>query len=619
MGVVFKARDPLIGRLIALKTITASVADDPGLLERFRGEAKAAGALQHPNIVTIYEMGEAEGVPFIAMEYLEGESLAALISRRAPLPLAQKVGYLVQTCRALQYAHRRGVIHRDIKPANIVVTTEGVVKVVDFGIARLTDSSKTQTGTLLGTLAYMSPQQLRGGRADARSDIWSMGVVLYELVTGRRPFQGENHAALLLSILQNDPVPLRDVLGECPYQLDAIVRRTLAKDDASRYQSMEELLLELKSAWAALHLNKAGEAPAEATPTAVHEYAMQPAARLARTQIAPPPEKIGQKIGPRNAPARNAPAQNSPAKIPPASALPATLKAASIPSVPIAPRTPAPQPSSPRSANLALANLLRGKSWRHGIAFAAIGLAVLAGIEFGVTHVPAHFSPGTSLPVTSNAPEPPSAPPSTPHDPVPAAASAIEDRPAGDGQATPDAQFNAALSHFNQAVAAKDAGSLKLRVRPEFQQIAQGGGPRAQDAASYLSSAIPTALRRLTPWPSIGCGINVPDRVNDEEVLSGGFVACGVLDPPNLQWVQFSWPEFPARARQAGLDNGVAMLSLAVDRRGVVVGAWSRAKRDSYGFVDSALQAALKWKVSVPRAAGKPVETQISVDVLFSQ
>src|SRR4029077_14364305 len=187
MGVVFKAQDPLIGRLIALKTITASVAEDPGLLERFRGEAKAAGALQHPNIVTIYEMGEADGAPFIAMEYLEGESLDALISRGAPVPLTQKVGYLVETCRALQYAHRRGVIHRDIKPANIVVTVEGAVKVVDFGIARLTYSSKTQTGTLLGTLAYISPQQLRGNRADARSDIWSVGVVLYELLTGRRP------------------------------------------------------------------------------------------------------------------------------------------------------------------------------------------------------------------------------------------------------------------------------------------------------------------------------------------------------------------------------------------------------------------------------------------------
>ena len=191
MGVVFKARDPLIGRLVALKTITTLAADDPDMVERFWREAKAAGALQHANIVTIHDMGEADGVPFIAMEYLEGESLATLISRGAPLSLTEKVGYLVQTCRALQYAHRRSVIHRDIKPANIVLTVEGVIKVVDFGIARVSDVSHTNTGTLLGTLGYMSPQQIRGKRADGLSDIWSVGVVLYELLTGRRPFKEE--------------------------------------------------------------------------------------------------------------------------------------------------------------------------------------------------------------------------------------------------------------------------------------------------------------------------------------------------------------------------------------------------------------------------------------------
>jgi serine/threonine protein kinase len=598
MGVVFKAHDPLIGRDIALKTITASVAEDPGLLERFRGEAKAAGALQHPNIVTIYEMGEAEGVPFIAMEYLEGESLAALISRGAPVPLAQKVEYLVQTCRALQYAHRRGVIHRDIKPANIVVTLEGMVKVVDFGIARLADASKTQTGTLLGTLAYMSPQQIRGEHADARSDIWSVGVVLYELLTCRRPFQGENHAALLLSILQDDPVPLRELLGECPHQLDAISRRTLAKDDAARYQSMEELLLELKSAWAALHLKRAREAPAEAARTAAHEYTLQSVASHARTQIAPP----GEKVGRRNLPAKNLPS----------SALAATPKATSILSVPITATVLEPKPSSPSPASLALAKPVKARSWQRGIAFAAIGLTVLAGIGLEANRVRVHSSAAAPLPVASSPPEPQSNAPEA----VPAAVSAIEDRPASAEKSTPDGQFNTALAHFNQAVAAKDAASLKLRVWPEFQQIAQGGGPHAKDAARYVSSAIPQAVRSMTPWPPIGC-VDVPDPETDVEFSA--YVACGVLDPPKPQWVQFSWPEFPVRARQAGLDNGVAMLSLTVDQRGAVIGAWSRVQPDSYGFANSAMQAALKWKTTVPRAAGKPVGTQFSVDVPFSR
>src|SRR5438309_11882023 len=175
MGVVFKGRDPLIGRAVAVKTITSAVAESADLLERFYREARAAGGLQHPNIVTIYELAESGGAPFIAMEYLEGKSLEKIVARKPALPLVTTLGYVVQACRALDYAHRRGVIHRDIKPANIVVTRDGVVKVVDFGIARLADTSKTQTGTLLGTLAYMSPEQIRGERAaDASVDIWSM-------------------------------------------------------------------------------------------------------------------------------------------------------------------------------------------------------------------------------------------------------------------------------------------------------------------------------------------------------------------------------------------------------------------------------------------------------------
>src|SRR5579864_2022131 len=182
MGVVFKGSDPLIGRAVAVKTITSGVAENSDLLERFYREARAAGGLQHPNIVTIHELAESDGAPFIVMEYLEGESLEKLIARKPALPLATKVGYVVQACRALDYAHRRGVIHRDVKPANIVVTRDGVVKVVDFGIARLGPTSNTQTGMLLGTLAYMSPEQVRGQHFDARSDVWAMGVVLYELI-----------------------------------------------------------------------------------------------------------------------------------------------------------------------------------------------------------------------------------------------------------------------------------------------------------------------------------------------------------------------------------------------------------------------------------------------------
>ena len=252
MGVVFKARDPLIGRSVAVKTITAGVANNPDLLERFHREAKSAGLLQHPNIVTVYELSESDGSPFIAMEYLEGESLEQVIASRLPLPLAQKLGYFVQACRAFDYAHSRGVVHRDIKPGNIMITTDGAVKVVDFGIARIMDTSKTQTGSLLGTLAYMSPEQLRGQAADERCDIWSLGAVLYECLAYRKPFTGENHGALIRSILDDQPPSLHELAPECPSNLETVVHRALCKDTAARYQTMEKLLLDLEPIWSQL-------------------------------------------------------------------------------------------------------------------------------------------------------------------------------------------------------------------------------------------------------------------------------------------------------------------------------------------------------------------------------
>ena len=252
MGVVFKARDPLIGRSVAVKTITAGVAKDPDLLARFYREAKSAGLLHHPNIVTVYELSESEGLPFIAMEYLEGESLEQVVVRRSPLPLAQKLGYIVQACRAFDFAHRRGVVHRDIKPANIMITMEGVVKVVDFGIARIIDTSKTQTGSLLGTLSYMSPEQLRGQSADERCDIWSLGAVLYECMSYRKPFTGDNHGALLRSILEDEPPSIQEVAPECPANLKKVVDRALCKELSDRYQTVDELLLDVEPIWSEL-------------------------------------------------------------------------------------------------------------------------------------------------------------------------------------------------------------------------------------------------------------------------------------------------------------------------------------------------------------------------------
>jgi serine/threonine protein kinase len=245
MGVVYRAHDPIINRLVALKTITSRVAEDPAMLERFYREAQSAGGLQHPNIITIHDMGEEGNIPFIAMELVEGENLEQLITRRAPLSVSLKLVYATQACRAFAYAHARGIIHRDIKPGNVMLNKEGTVKVVDFGIARVLEASKTQTGMLIGTFAYMSPEQYQGEHADARSDIWSFGVLFYELLCYQRPFTGDSPVSLLRSICEREPEPLSKFLPDCPTELENILSKALQKSPSQRYQSMEDILLEL--------------------------------------------------------------------------------------------------------------------------------------------------------------------------------------------------------------------------------------------------------------------------------------------------------------------------------------------------------------------------------------
>jgi serine/threonine protein kinase len=263
MGIVYKARDPLIGRMVALKTITSGLSNKPELLERFYQEARSAGALQHPNIVTIFELGKEGDTPYIAMEFLEGDSLEKIVHRQDNLPLSKKIGFMSQICSALDYAHKHGVIHRDIKPGNIMLTKDGTVKVVDFGIARLVDTSKTQTGLMIGTPAYMSPQLLRGERADERADIWALGVMLYEMIAYQRPFQGDNPAALMWKIISEQPKPLREVAPGCPEEIEEVVGKMLEKEAMLRLQTMEDVLLELDPLYKRLQRDRLGELVAQ--------------------------------------------------------------------------------------------------------------------------------------------------------------------------------------------------------------------------------------------------------------------------------------------------------------------------------------------------------------------
>ena len=241
MGVVYRAYDTLLQRTIALKVISASIEDNPELRERFFREARAAGQLSHRNIITIHDLGEHEGQPYLAMEYLTGVDLQRRLSGPEPMTLSRKLQIATEICEGLAYAHRHDVIHRDIKPANIFITDDGVVKILDFGLARMVASEVTASRMVLGTLNYMAPEQVRGERVDSRADIFSFGVVLYEMLSGRKAFQGDSYATTLFKILQEVPEPLLQIDGSLPPDLVAIVERALAKARDERYQDLTEL------------------------------------------------------------------------------------------------------------------------------------------------------------------------------------------------------------------------------------------------------------------------------------------------------------------------------------------------------------------------------------------
>ena len=245
MATVYKAHDPDIGRTIAIKFLHASLCEDAQYRGRFLREARAAGILSHPNIATVHDVGEIEGRPYMAMELLEGDPLSDLMTGGTLFPLREVVEIGIQLARALDYAHSKGIIHRDIKPANIVRLTGGnIIKVTDFGIAHMASSSMTQhtqMGDLLGTPQYMSPEQTLGQKIDGRSDLFSAGVVLYQLLTGLRPFDGDSIVALMLKIAKDEPTPIEKLRNDVPPALRRVVERCLSKQPDRRYQNGREL------------------------------------------------------------------------------------------------------------------------------------------------------------------------------------------------------------------------------------------------------------------------------------------------------------------------------------------------------------------------------------------
>ncbi len=270
MGVVYKARDPLIDRVVAIKTINLGLAlDEKEEYEgRFYQEARAAGRLNHPNIVTIYDVGKSGNIAFIAMEFLQGSELRDLLREERSMPVSQIIEIVAQVAEGLSYAHQHGIVHRDIKPSNIMLVRDGRIKITDFGIARMPSSAvHTQTGMVLGSPKYMSPEQVLGKEIDRRSDIFSLGVMLYEMLTGTSPFVGENVNAIMYQTLNLVPPAPGTLNPDVPDMLNFIVAKALAKGVEDRYQNALDLAKDLRACRDTLpsQERKAQPVPAEKT------------------------------------------------------------------------------------------------------------------------------------------------------------------------------------------------------------------------------------------------------------------------------------------------------------------------------------------------------------------
>ncbi|HEY8166108.1 MAG TPA: protein kinase [Gemmatimonadaceae bacterium] len=235
MGVVYRATDSMLGRTVAVKVMNASIARDQGLRQRFLREAQAAASLQHPNVVTIYDLGELDGHLFIAMEFVYGADLERLMELKEPLTLQGKLDIICDVLTGLSYAHKKGIVHRDIKPANIRVGDDGRSKIMDFGVAHLMSSNLTRTGLVLGTPSYMAPEQVMSGEITSCTDLYAVGTVLYQLLTGSKPFTSPTLQGLFYKIVTEPPRPVTDIISTIPPELDRITRKALAKDPAARY------------------------------------------------------------------------------------------------------------------------------------------------------------------------------------------------------------------------------------------------------------------------------------------------------------------------------------------------------------------------------------------------
>jgi serine/threonine-protein kinase len=291
MGVVYQGFDPIIRRTVAIKVMLPGGLSSQEFQEykdRFQREAMAAGVLAHPNIITVYDFGEDNGVLYLAMEYLEGKSLEEIVQEQTVLTIETILPIYDQVCSALDHAHQNKIVHRDIKPANIMILHNGLVKVTDFGIAKMMSMGMTQAGQILGTPNYMSPEQVKGRQIDGRSDIFALGVILYELVTGEKPFGGQNITTVIYKIINENPIPPRDLDASIPAGLSYVISKALAKNVDERYQTCRELAEDLRN-YKSLGGATAGQGTMILMSSPVLVEAAQPAPPVPAQTLSPPP------------------------------------------------------------------------------------------------------------------------------------------------------------------------------------------------------------------------------------------------------------------------------------------------------------------------------------------
>ena len=251
MACVYKAKCLVLNRYVALKVLRPEFREDKDFINRFKVEAQSAGSLSHPNIVSIYDVGQDGDLDYIVMEYVEGVTLKDYIGAKGVIPWKEAVDYAVQICAGLEHAHRKGIVHKDIKPHNIIITREGAIKITDFGIAKVMSTSTIATGgaAAMGSVHYFSPEQARGGYIDAKTDIYSLGVLMYEMVTGRLPFEGDTAVAVAMQHIERDPVPPTEMGVDIPQSLENVILRAMCKEQSGRYDTATKLMIDLKKVY----------------------------------------------------------------------------------------------------------------------------------------------------------------------------------------------------------------------------------------------------------------------------------------------------------------------------------------------------------------------------------